>query len=137
MTPGVVSEDLFRQQLQVTGQLAGAVAESGRTLGQVVAIQQVQHDQLKTLSEMLIRQDAARGEAVADMKDSMADMATGLRVHVSEQVTHAVNRMEVTVSREVDRLEFWRKPAVVLTGLVALATLIVDTVLRIVMAVKG
>ena len=32
MTPGVVSEDLFRQLIQVNGQLAGAVADSGRTL---------------------------------------------------------------------------------------------------------
>lgn len=98
--PKVVSEDLFRMQLNVVEKLATAVSENSTATRGIAEVQAQQGRLLERLDD---RSESSRKEAVLDIKDHITGAASNLEKHIT-----------VTVDRVGDalanKLEFYNKP---------------------------
>lgn len=128
-----VSEELFRRNQDIMQQLAAAVSENTGTLRQVVEVQRMLALDISKQNEMLAHMNEARERAVSTVKSGMDHRAESLKLHIDE----TTEDLKQHIAGQVERLEFWRKPQVVLALLAMASSSIVSGVLQVISALKG
>ncbi len=116
----VVSEDLFKRQLDVTDKLAAVVQDNAQTTR---GIADTQHQQGTLIARLDERNEQARKEAVETVKDHITQAIGGLERHVSIEVERVGNDLG-------NKLEFYKKPQYWLSIFILAASMIVGGLLK-------
>lgn len=110
----MVSEELFRRQLEVTEKLAGSVADNASTTRQVASTQKESIDLLREVHD---EQKMGRETAVNQVKD---------------HVTAEADRIASGFDGVADRMEFWKKPQFWLAIIILATASASDSVVKVI-----
>jgi hypothetical protein len=120
MTERVVSEDLFKRQLDVTEKLAAVVQDNASTTRGIADTQQQQGALIAKIDE---RNEVGRRQAVDDVKTHISEAMGDLEKHVTNTVAQVGNDLS-------NKLEFYKKPQYWLSILILAGSIILGGLLK-------
>jgi len=115
----MVSEELFRRQLEVTEKLAATVGDNAATTRQVATTQKESNDLLREIHD---EQKSGRQSAVEEVK---------------EHITEEADRIAQGFDGVADRMEFWKKPQFWLAIIILAAASASDSIFKVLSLLKG